>query len=187
MQAAFKVALVAFSLSLDTFAMGVGVGVRGASRATKLRIGIAFAGAEVLMNGVGAGLGVAAGQLLGAAAGYLGFFALIGVGLYSIREGMRNVAERSTIDMTSGWGLALAALSISLDSLGVGFSILYIGAPLPIALGAIAAASVVATSLGLALGKQFGDRVKDRAELLGGVILTLTGVLFIVLKALGLE
>jgi manganese efflux pump family protein len=182
--AGLKVIVVAISLGLDVFAVGVGVGVRGVAPGVKLRIGIAFAFAEVAMNCIGAALGIVAGRVLGDFAGYLGFFALVGVGLYMIREALREAAERRPIDMSSGWGLAVASLSISLDSLGVGFSILYIGAPLPISLAVIGLVSVASTISGLSLGRSLGKHVEGRAELLGGVLLTLTGIAFVVMKAL---
>ncbi len=186
MTAAIKIVVIAISLALDVFAVSIGVGVRGVSRSTKVRIGIAFACAEITMNLVGAGLGAVAGHLIGDAAGYLGFAALVGVGGYMIVEAQRDMVERKPVDMSSGWGLIVASLAISLDSLGIGFSILYIGVPLPISLVTIGVVSVLSTTLGLTLGRALGARIEERAELLGGVLLALTGATFIVLKALHL-
>jgi manganese efflux pump family protein len=182
--AAIRIILIATSLALDVFAVSIGVGVRGASRAAKVRIGAAFAAAEITMNCVGAALGVAVGRLIGDAAGYIGFVALLLVGSYMIFESRRDLEDRAPVDVASGLGLFLASLAISLDSLGIGFSILYIGVPLVISLLVIGAVSIVATTLGLALGRALGARVGDAAELLGGVLLALTGAAFIVLKAL---
>ena len=181
-----KIVLVALALSLDVFAVSIGVGVRGVATSVKLRIGLAFAGAEVLMNIVGASLGLLAGKLLGDVAGYIGFVALIGLGLYMIKESRDELSEGSQLDLSRGWGLAVAALSISLDSLGIGFSILYIGVPLVVSLIVIAVVSVCATFAGLALGKRLGAFAERNAAFLGGLLLALTGVLFIVLKALHL-
>ncbi len=172
------------SLALDVFAVSVGVGVRGASTHAKIRIGIAFASAEIVMNCAGAAIGIVTGRLIGDAAGYIGFVALLFVGVYMIVEARRDLGDRAPVDMTSGWGLFVAALSISLDSLGIGFSILYIGVPLLVSLSVIGVVSVVATALGLASGRALGSRMGDAAELLGGVLIALTGALFIVLKAL---
>jgi len=186
-QAAIKIVVIAISLALDVFAVSIGVGVRGGlSRREKIRIGVAFASAEISMNLVGLALGEVAGRLLGTAAGYLGFVALIGVGIYMMIEARRDLEDREPADMASGWGLAVASLAISLDSLGIGFSILYIGVPLPVSLGTIFAVSIGATTLGLTLGRALGKRVEDSAELLGGLLLTITGTVFIVLKALNI-
>lgn len=186
MSSALKIVVIAISLALDVFAVSIGVGVRGASRRAKIRIGIAFASAEILMNCVGAALGAIAGRLLGDAAGYIGFVALVLVGTYMIVEARRELEDRAPVDMSSGWGLFVASLAISLDSLGIGFSILYVGVPLAISLFTIGAVSIASTTLGLSLGRALGKRVEDSAEMLGGVLLALTGAVFIVLKALNL-
>lgn len=173
---------MAVSLGLDVFAVSVGVGMRGVSRSIKIRIGTAFASAEVLMNLIGAGLGKLAGTLLGGVAGYIGFAALIGVGVYMIYEAVREAEEKTPLDMSRGWGLFIAALSISLDSLGIGFSILYIGVPLWLALGVIFVVSICATVLGLTLGRFLGRRVEEGAELWAGIVLVLTGIAFTLAK-----
>lgn len=179
-----KIFVVALSLGLDVFAVGVGVGMRGASLRLKVRIGIAFASAEVVMNLIGVGLGQMAGRLLGDVAGFIGFAALIGLGIYMIVEAVRESEAKTPIDMSRGWGLLIASLSVSLDSLGIGFSILYIGVQLWLALGVIFAVSICATALGLTLGRALGRRVEEGAELWAGIVLLLTGIAFILAKVL---
>ncbi len=174
--AAWAVVLVAVSLGLDVFAVCVGVGIKGASNALKLRIGAAFATAEVTMTLIGAGLGALLGRAIGSSAGYIGYGALVAIGIYMVVAAMRD--QELSLDLSRGWGLFTAALSISLDSLGIGFSILTIDAPLPISLIAIAVVSVVATASGLAFGRLLGSRAEESAELLAGIVLIATGVLF---------
>lgn len=177
---------MAVALALDVFAVSVGVGVRGVPKAVKLRIGIAFACAEIVMNLIGAGLGLVAGKLIGGVAGYIGFTALIGLGIYMMKESRDELSEGSRLDLSQGFGLLLAALSISLDSLGIGFSILYIGAPLVETLVVIGVVSVCSTTLGLSLGQSIGSRAEQNAAFIGGLLLFLTGALFATLKALNI-
>ena len=177
-----KIFVVAVSLGLDVFAVSVGVGMKGTDRNVKIRIGIAFALAEVTMTVLGVLIGQAAGRLLGDTAGYLGFAALVGVGIYMIYESVRESETVGGFDLSRGWGLLLGALSISLDSLGIGFSILYIGVPLGISLVFIGVTSVVSTTLGLMLGKRLGQVAEEQAALWAGIVLILTGVAFAALK-----
>jgi putative Mn2+ efflux pump MntP len=177
----FKVVLVAMSLGLDVFAVSVGVGMRGLTRSVKWQIGIAFTTAEITMTLIGAGLGCLAGALLGDVAGYIGFAALVGVGIYMVIESLRKKNEGG-FDLSRGWGLLLGALSISLDSLGIGFSILYIGVPLAVSLVCIAVVSATSTTLGLTLGRALGRRAEASAATWGGIILIATGLAFAVLK-----
>jgi putative Mn2+ efflux pump MntP len=181
--AVLKIAFVALSLSLDVFAVSIGVGVRGVPPGLKWRIGFAFAFAEVAMNLIGAGLGLVAGRLLGEVAGYIGFGVLIALGIYMMKESRSELSGASKLDLSKGWGLALAALSISLDSLGIGFSILYIGVPPGISLAVIGFVSICATAAGLALGERLGSFAERYASFLGGLLLALTGIAFIALKA----
>jgi manganese efflux pump family protein len=184
--ALLKVLVVAVALALDVFAVSVGVGVRGVPRGLKIRIGIAFACAEVGMNILGAGLGLMAGHLIGDYAGYIGFAALILLGIYMMRESRSELGAASRLDLSQGRGLVLASLAISLDSLGIGFSILYIGVPMPVSLIVIACVSVASTMFGLTLGRLLGRYAERNAAFLGGLTLMLTGVLFATLKALQL-
>jgi putative Mn2+ efflux pump MntP len=182
--ALLKVVLVALSLGLDVFAVSIGVGMRGLPRAAKIRIGAAFTTAEVSMTVIGVGIGQVAGRLIGDAAGYVGFGALVLVGGYMVFESLRE-SESGGFDLSRGWGLFLGALSISLDSLGIGFSILYIGVPLVVSLICIAAVAATSTTLGLTIGRALGARAEAAAATWGGIILIGTGVGFAALKFFG--
>jgi manganese efflux pump family protein len=182
--AVLKVFVIALALALDVFAVSVGVGVGGVSVRERFRIGVAFAIAEVGMNAAGAGLGLLAGRLIGDYAGYIGFAALFGIGLYMIGESRSDLGPASRLDLTRGRGLIMASLAISLDSLGVGFSILYVGVPMPISLIIIACVSVCSTTLGLTLGRWLGRYAERNAAFIGGLLLALTGIAFAALKAL---
>ena len=185
MSAAFvKVLVIALALALDVFAVSVGVGVRGVSARRKAVIGVTFACAEVTMNVIGAGIGLLAGHLIGETAGYFGFAALIVLGAYMMRESRTDLSVASRLDLTRGHGLFVAALAISLDSLGIGFSILYIGVPMPVSLIVIACVSIASTLLGLTLGRWLGGFAEKNAAFVGGLLLALTGIVFAALKAL---
>ncbi len=180
-----KIAVIAASLGLDVFAVSVGVGMRGGmTLLQKLRIGLAFASAEVGMNLIGVLLGAVAGKLVGSIAAYLGFAALIGVGAYMIYESVRE-SEGGGLDLSKGWGLFVGALSISLDSLGIGFSITFIDVPLVVSMIVIAAASLGSTAAGLSFGRVLGAKAEASAALWAGIILILTGLGFGILHATG--
>jgi putative Mn2+ efflux pump MntP len=177
----FKVVLVALSLGLDVFAVSVGVGMRGMTVQQRIRIGLAFTAAEVTMTLLGVGIGNIAGRLIGDVAGYLGFAALVCVGAYMVFEAVRE-SELGGFDLSRGWGLFLGALSISLDSLGIGFSINYIGVPLTVSLICIGVVAATSTTLGLSVGRLLGAKAETAAAMWGGIILIATGVVFAVLK-----
>lgn len=178
-----KVLFVALALALDVFAVSIGVGLRGISRTAQWRIGLSFASAEMGMTLLGIGLGSLAGRAIGAHAGFLGFGVLVMLGVAMIVQATRET-KRAPLDLSRGWGLALAALSISVDSLGIGFSILYIGVPLIATLLTIGVVSMLSTTLGLTFGRSLGKRVESSAELFAGIALVVAGIGFAVLQAL---
>ena len=179
----FKVLFVALSLGLDVFAVSVGVGMKGTDRAVKIRIGAAFAVAEVTMTLLGVLLGQAAGRLLGDVAGYLGFAALVGVGAYMIYEALHGTEEGGGFDLSRGWGLVLGraldqprlARDRVLDPLHRRAA-----GDQP---GLHRRSRRCSTTLGLLLGKRLGDRSpRRRAALSAGIVLVLTGLAFAALK-----
>jgi putative Mn2+ efflux pump MntP len=174
MIAFIKMLLIATALGLDVFAVCVGVGMRASSPAAKIRIGAAFAAAEVGMSLIGVGIGAGIGRFLGDAAGYVGCVALAGLGAFMLRESGEVGASR--LDLSHGWGLFIGSLSISLDSLGIGLTLLYVGVPLSAALATIAAVSVASTYGGLAFGRMLGLRAEASAAKWAGIVLLLTGI-----------
>ncbi|MBV8600393.1 MAG: manganese efflux pump [Candidatus Eremiobacteraeota bacterium] len=184
MTAFLKVALIAFSLALDVFAVCVGVGVRGPKRAQRIRIGLAFASAEVGMNVLGALLGHVAGRLIGEVAAYIGFGALIVLGIYIVVESLRE--ESGELDLSTGWGLLVGALSISMDSLGVGFTLPYLGVPIVASLATIFVVSLGSTATGLWVGRTVGTRLAGYAGVVSGVTLSLTGAGFAAARYFGI-
>lgn len=179
-----KVLVVALSLGLDVFAVSVGAGLRGGASGLKVRIGLAFTAAEVTMTLIGVGLGRLAGGLLGEVAGYLGFAALIGVGVFMLYESQRESREGG-LDLSRGWGLFVGSVSISLDSLGIGFSIVYIGVPLLVSVIVIGCTSALSTTLGLTLGRALGAQAEESSTRWAGIVLIATGAAFAVLHATG--
>lgn len=119
---------------------------------------------------VGAGF-----QVIGQVAAFVGFAALAGVGIYMVYESFQ-AGESFKID--SHAGLATTALSISFDSLGIGFALPGVPLPLPPLLVAVACTTVLATFLGLTLGRRLGTWLEKGAERAAGAILIALAALF---------
>jgi putative Mn2+ efflux pump MntP len=171
-----RVALIAASLGLDTFAVSVGIGTAKLNAAARLRVVFAFATAETVMTFFGTLVGRGVQSVVGGVASYAGFAALVAIGAYMIFETLRE--SEAGFDLTRGWGLFVASLSISLDALGIGFSIAYLGVPLGLMFAAIAVASGSAAAIGLFLGRFFGAKAERSAGVVAGVLLMLTGLAF---------
>ena len=164
------------SLGLDTFAVALGLGMKGLSRDRWLKLGLTFGLFEGVMPAVGLLIGRSVTGIVGEAASYGAGVILVALGLWEIREsrevdpaGPSPKEEQSR----SSW---LLGLSISLDELAVGFSLGVVGSSVGFALTYIAIQAFGVTFLGLAVGAHVGRRLKERAELVAGILLTLLGI-----------
>lgn len=171
-----KIFAIAIAIGLDVFAISVGVGITQAQWATRIRLGIAFAAAEIAMQVIGYELGTSAGKLFGEIAEWIGFALLAIVGWFMVRESFSR--SESTFDLTRGVGLLIASLSISLDSLGVGFALPAVDIPLLPMLITVSITTSSFTMVGLAFGQRIGERYEHEAQRAAGAMLILLALLF---------
>jgi putative Mn2+ efflux pump MntP len=174
---AIKTVGIALAVGLDVLALSTGIGVLGVSVRARLRVGAAFAAAEIIMQIIGALIGAGAGHIAGEIAAYAGFVTLAFIGVWIFRESLGNNHSLSE-NATAGWGLFAAAASISLDSLGLGFSLPALRVPLMPLIGTVAVTTVIFTFAGLWLGKMLGIKFRKNAERGAGVVLVALAVLF---------
>lgn len=172
-----KILGIALAVGLDVLALSIAVGVMGIPWKARLRLGVSFSVAEVLMQVVGYAIGTGAGRIVGAVAPYVGFAILALVGCFIVRE---SFGEIPTFQVDSALGLVAASASISLDSLGIGVSLP--GVPLPLwpLLATVAVTTVIFTAIGLAFGEQLGRRYRRGAQRVAGIVLIMLAMLFTV-------
>lgn len=171
-----KILGIAFAVGLDVLALSIAVGIMRVPWRSRIRLGIAFSAAEVIMQIAGYAIGTGAGEIVGTIADYVGFAVLAGVGVFVVRESYN--AEESPLKIDSGWGLIATCASISLDSLGIGVSLPGVPLPLLPLLATVAVSTIIFTTVGLAFGAQLGTRYKQLAERLAGIVLIVLAVLF---------
>jgi putative Mn2+ efflux pump MntP len=164
-------------------ALSIAVGIMQLPWRSRIRLGLAFSAAEVVMQVIGYGIGTGAGRIVGTIAIYVGFAVLAGVGAFVVRESYSD--DDSPLKVDSGWGLLAACASISLDSLGIGVSLPGVPLPLIPLLATVAVSTIVFTSVGLAFGAQLGKRYKQLAERVAGIVLIVLAVLFTAQHILG--
>lgn len=171
-----KIFGIAFAVGLDVLALSIAVGVMRIGWPARIRLGLAFSAAEVLMQIVGYSIGTGAGRVVGTAAIYVGFAILAGVGGFILYESFERRMPRFEPD--SPLALLLASLSVSLDSLGVGMSLPGVPLPLLPLLATVAVSTIMFTAIGLAFGERLGRRYKRIAQRVAGVVLILLAIVF---------
>jgi manganese efflux pump family protein len=168
---------VALAIGLDVLALSIAVGIKEPPWPERIRLGFAFSAAEIIMQIVGLSLGAAFGRLVGTIANWIGLVVLAGIGAWILREGFSDNDDHEFNVRTPG-GLLLASLSISLDSLGVGFALPALRLPLVLLFSTVAVSTVVFTLTGLAFGAALGHRFEKNAEKAAGIVLIVLAVLF---------
>jgi putative Mn2+ efflux pump MntP len=180
---AAKVIAVAVAVGLDVLAVSVGVGVTRLAWNDSLRVGVAFATSEILMQIIGYAIGISAVRTIGEVAAY-GGFGLLGIVGFLMFWGSLHDEVEEKFDATHGAGLLLTSLSISLDSLGVGFALPGVPIPFVPLLITLSISTTAFTLIGLEFGARLGQRYEKGAERAAGIILMALAVLFTVEHAL---
>jgi manganese efflux pump family protein len=174
--------LVALSLGLDNLAACIAIGVSGADSRTRLQVGLTFGLFETAMPILGLLLGHSLAATLGHATRWVGAALLIGTGLYSLFQAVR---ERRASDEDRGQpaqsrlGMArlmVTGAALSVDNLAVGFALSALHVSLVLAVIVIGAVSVAMSLIGLELGSHIGARTGERGEILGGLVLVGVGI-----------
>lgn len=185
------VVAVAVALGADAFSLSLAIGLSGIRNRMMLRLSLVVALFHVVMPLGGIMLGQALGSILGRYASVLGALILIGLGgrmLYKVfrpttehfplGEARNALLHKNVVTDISlrGFGIYVFAASVSLDALSVGFSLGTIKTDVFITVMIIGVIAGLMTGMGLVLGRILGTWLGDKAELLGGLALSLIGV-----------
>ena len=176
-----KLVLFVVPLGFDTFAVSAAIGLGGATRRERLRLGVLFSGFEMAMPVAGLLAGRALGGAIGGVADYAAIAVLGALGVWML-VGDEDVSADSVARLSGGNGLGLLALglSVSLDELAMGFTIGLLGLPVWLAIALIGAQAFLFAQLGLRLGQRLGAALRERAEQAAGVALLGLALLLLV-------
>jgi len=170
---------VASAIGLDVLALSIAIGIKAPPWSQRIRLGLAFATAEIFMQVVGLGLGTGLGRIVGAIAGWIGLAVLACIGAWVLREGF-CADDDHALNVSSAGGLLLASLSISLDSLGIGFALPALQLPLVPLFATVAGSTACFTLAGLAFGAILGHTFRKNAEKAAGIVLIVLALVFAV-------
>ena len=171
-------------LGLDTFAVAAALGMIGVTPTRRRHISLLFTAFEAGMPVIGLALGAPLGHAIGGAAEYLAIGVLLAFGVYTLLLDREDDARLRDLLEMRGWRAIALGLSISLDELAIGFTFGLLHLPVALVIGLIAGQTLIVTQLGLRLGGRIGERVREGAERLAGVALTVLGFVLLIEKLL---
>lgn len=161
--------LLAFTLSLDSFRVSLGLGATRLRPVRRAQIVVAFALCDGLAPLVGLLIGQSFVTYVGAWTEALGPLVLLAYGVYVIHVA-RRCEEKDARD-DDRWIVLGLPLSMSLDNLIAGASLGMIGFPPVLSAVVIGAMSGLMSLAGLWLGGVAVNFLRIKTELLGGVAL----------------
>lgn len=169
--------LLAVGLSMDAFAVAVckGLALKQVKPAQMALVGLWFGGFQALMPVVGYFVGVQFKDAITAIDHWIAFVLLAIIGGNMIREAFSKEEEEADASLSFKKMLPLA-VATSIDALAVGVSFAFLGVQIGIAASFIGVVTFLLSAAGVKVGSLFGAKYKQRAELVGGVILVLLGV-----------
>jgi putative Mn2+ efflux pump MntP len=177
---AAELAALVVPLGLDTFAVAAALGMLGTTRATRIRVSIIFPAFEAAMPLIGLALGAPLGHAIGSSADYFAIGVLLAFGLHTLLGA--KAAEEDTIARLAdarGPGMLLLGLSISIDELAIGFTLGLLRLPAALVVALIALQALILTQLGLRLGNGLSEQVREGAEHLAGLALTVLAIVLL--------
>jgi putative Mn2+ efflux pump MntP len=175
-----EVIVLAIALSMDAFAVSIGLGSKGNIRGLGLKAGLYFGAFQAVMPFIGylGGRGVLG--WVDAYAHWIAFGLLALIGAKMIYEGMQEGIEEDIANITHKMMLVLA-IATSIDAMAAGFSLTLLDIKAWLACLIIGVTTFAFSWIGVLIGKRSGTWLESKAEIFGGVVLILIGIKMLML------
>lgn len=177
--------LIAVGLSMDAFAVSVckGLAMPKCTFKKAAIVGLWFGGFQALMPAIGYILGAQFQEAIASIDHWIAFVLLALIGGNMIHEALDNDEEEAdaSLDVKT---MFLLAVATSIDALAIGITFAFLKVNIIPAVCFIGSVTFIISFAGVKIGNVFGARYKNKAEIVGGIILILLG-LKILLEHLG--
>lgn len=174
-----EVLILAIALSMDAFAVSIGLGAKKGSLQLALKAGLFFGIFQALMPFIGYWGGKG---LLGWIADYthwIAFALLTFIGAKMLYEGLQEGDEEDITEITTKTMLILA-VATSIDAMAAGFGLMLLDVSPYVACFTIGMITFALSVAGVFIGKNSATWLESKAEIFGGVVLILMGIKFLV-------
>lgn len=171
-----EVLILAVALSMDAFAVSIGLGSKHLKRTKSLALmaAIYFGLFQALMPMIGFLGGKGVLGWVEEYAHWIAFFLLMLIGGKMIYESVSEGIEEDIAQITHKVMLILA-IATSIDAMAAGFTLTLMEVNPFLACGIIGITTFLFSWIGVFVGAKSGTWLESKAELLGGVILILIG------------
>ena len=176
----YEIILLGVGLSMDAFAVSIcrGIKMRPFNKKQAAITALAFGLAQGLMPLIGWLVGKQFESYITAFDHWIAFGLLAFIGVKMIIESLKQEKEQNECNDFKIKELIIMAVATSIDALAVGitFAFLPVKTSIYTAVLIIAAITFAFCYVGGYVGFKFGDKLKNKAELIGGIVLILIGL-----------
>lgn len=169
-----EILILAIALSMDAFAVAIGLGAKKNIPGLALKAGLFFGIFQAFMPFIGYLGGKGVLGWIEAYAHWVAFGLLVFIGAKMIYEGLQEGIEEDITVVTNKMMLILA-ISTSIDAMAAGFSLTLLDVNPYIACLVIGVTTFVFSWIGVFIGKNSGTWLESKAEIFGGTVLILMG------------
>lgn len=168
----FEVILLAFALSMDAFAVSIGLGVKNRefSKILALKVALFFGVFQAFMPLLGYLASLGLGTIVESIDHWVAFVLLSVIGGKMLYESFGENTEDEITHITNKV-LLLLAIATSIDAMAAGFTLnLLVPNPL-VSIIIIGIVTYIFSYFGVFMGSRGGGYLEDKAEKLGGIVL----------------
>ncbi len=173
--------LVAVGLAMDSFSVSItnGLAHKTFRVASALRIGLFFGLFQALMLLIGWFAGIHVLDLISGLDHWIAFGLLAFIGCRMIYESLRSNTKKLLGSLGIGLLLTLS-VATSIDALAVGLSFSFLRISIVVPALVVGLVAFALSFLGVYVGGKLGHFLRNRVEILGGVILIAIGIKVVV-------
>lgn len=169
-----QIIFVGISLSMDAFAVAMCKGIETKKISKRVILALSFGVFQGLMPLIGYFLGIQIEDQIKAFDHWIVFVLLLIIGSKMIVDAFKKNSENAS-DVTFK-EIILLSIATSIDALAVGVSFAFLEVKIYFASMVIFSITFILSLLGTFIGSKFGEKYKNNALFVGGVVLIIIGV-----------
>ena len=183
----FEISVIGIGLAMDAFAVSVckGLSMKKMKWKKVIIIALYFGVFQALMPLLGFLLGNRFQVLVDKIDHWVAFFLLSITGGNMILESFRK-EENKTNDSIDLKTMLVLSIATSIDALAVGITFAFFKIDIINSVSIIGIITFILSMIGVKIGNKFGDKLKNKAEFIGGLILIIIGLKILVNHTIGL-
>ena len=175
----YSLVLLSIGLAMDAFSVSMvtSFGLEKVKLVDSLKVSVSFGVAHIIMPILGWFLGLTVITFIQRWDHWLAFILLAFVGLRMLKEGLNEETEELNSSNLLGYAsLFMFTVAVSIDALAVGLSFSLQKLSIWIPSIYMGTSTLIFTFIGLNIGNKMGQQFGKKAQIVGGLVLTLIGL-----------